>query len=738
MATSARALSLSRLRRPWTPSPGPTGWMPVWSVPAAMRAVRTTLVMPTLFVITSQVIGNAQMATFAAFGSFATLVLAAFGGGWRDKLVAHAGLALAGSLLLTIGTLVSSSTLLAAVVSVPVAFAVFFGGVIGPNAASGAIAALLPYVLPAASPGTVSMIPDRLAGWLLASVVGTAAVLLLSPPSPGDKLKRAAAKLASELVSELEAMLRGDARPEQLEACIAAKHDLLAQFTATPYRPTGLGAADQALANAVELLEWCTSLVADSVRERSDLSDAPEDERELLEVAAGVLRDAGTLLGGGDARPDLERLEECRVRSIARLHDPDRPQSGDLREQAQISFHAHAIAVTILAIGADAVVAAGVADPEWVAEQGTRWFGASTFDPPPGRRLSDASRAAGYALRHASVRSVWFINSLRASVAIAAAVAIADLSSVQHGFWVVLGTLSVLRTNAGSTGSTALRALAGTLGGFVIGGALILAIGTNTTVLWVALPIAVFVAAYAPGTAPFAVGQAAFTVTIAVLFNLLAPVGWKVGVIRIEDVAIGCAVSVAVGILFWPRGVTSVVGDDLADAYRTGAMYLTQAVEWVSGLAAHAPNGARAAVTAGVRLDDALRGLLAEQGSKRIRKEDLWRLVGGSLRLRLTAHAVAGLPRVDGDGTGASPTVLNDRTSTLQAWYDNLAAQVDRPRGQAIATLTPPDLAPRRKAATSPRAVWLCEHLDHLADHLGELVVPATRVAEVRRRPWWR
>ncbi|MGZ6613283.1 MAG: FUSC family protein [Solirubrobacteraceae bacterium] len=701
-----------------------------------MRALRTTLVMPTLFAITSQVIGNTQMATFAAFGSFATLLLVAFGGGWRDKLIAHAGLALAGSVLLTIGTLVSSSTLLAAVVTVPVAFAVFFAGVIGPNAAAGAIAALLPYVLPAASPGTVSMIPDRLAGWLLASVVGTAAVLLLSPPSPGDKLKRAAAKLASELVSELEAMLRGDARPDQLEACIAAEHELLAQFTATPYRPTGLGAADQALANAIELLEWCTSLVADSVRERSDLSDAPEHERELLEVGAGVLRDAGTLLGGGDARPDLERLEECRVQSIGRLHDPSRQPDGDLREQAQISFHAHAIAVTILAIGADAVVAAGVADPEWVAEQGTRWFGASTFDPPPGR-LSEASQAAGYALRHASVRSVWFINSLRASVAIAAAVAIADLSSVQHGFWVVLGTLSVLRTNAGSTGSTAFRALAGTLVGFVIGGALILAIGTNTTVLWIALPIAVFVAAYAPGTAPFAVGQAAFTVTIAVLFNLLAPVGWKVGVIRIEDVAIGCAVSVAVGILFWPRGVTSVVGDDLADAYRTGALYLTQAVEWVSGFAARAPDGARAAVTAGVRLDDALRGLLAEQGSKRIRKEDLWRLVGGSLRLRLTAHAVAGLPRVEGHATGASPMVLNERTAMLQAWYDNLAAQVDRPRGQAIATLTPPEFAHRRKA-TSPRAVWLCEHLDHLADHLGELVVPATRVAEVRRRPWWR
>ena len=708
----------------------------MWSVPAALRAGRTTLVMPTLFAITSQVVGNPQMATFAAFGSFATLLLVAFGGGWRDKLIAHAGLALAGSVLLTIGTLVSSSWWLAAVVTVPVAFAVFFAGVIGPNAAAGAIAALLPYVLPAASPGTVSMIPDRLAGWLLASVVGTAAVLLLSPPSPGDKLKRAAAKLASELVSELEAMLRGDAQPQQLEACIAAKHELLSQFTSTPYRPTGLGTADQALANAVELLEWCTSLVVDSVRERSDLSGAPEDERELLAVGAQVLRDAGTLIGGGDARPDLERLEECRMQSIARLRDQP-PPDADLREVAQISFHAHAIAVTILAIGADAVVAAGVADPEWLAEQGSRWFGASTFDPPP-RRLSEASQAAGYALRHASVRSVWFINSLRASVAIAAAVAIADLSSVQHGFWVVLGTLSVLRTNAGATGSTALRALAGTAAGFVIGGALIVAIGTNTAVLWAALPVAVFVAAYSPGTAPFAVGQAAFTVTIAVLFNLLAPVGWRVGVVRIEDVALGCAVSVAVGILFWPRGVASVVGDDLADAYRSGAMYLTQAVEWVSGLAAQVPDGATSAVTAGVRLDDALRGLLAEQGTKHVRKEDLWRLVGGSLRLRLTAHAVAGLPHLDAAGTDASRAVLIERTAMLQAWYDNLAAHVDRPRGRAAATLTAPELDHDHNPGGSTQAIWLREHLDHLADHLGELVEPAGKVAAVRRRPWWR
>ena len=173
--------------------------------------------------------------------------------------------------------------------------------------------------------------------------------------------------------------------------------------------------------------------------------------------------------------------------------------------------------------------------------------------------------------------------SLRGALALAAAVLVADLTGVQHGFWVALGTLSVLRTSAASTGATAFRALAGTAAGFVIGSVVVVAMGSDTTVLWVMLPVAVCAAAYCPGTAPFVAGQAAFTVLVAVLFNLIVPAGWKVGVVRIEDVALGCAVSVVIGVLLWPRGVIRVVGDDLADALRQGSSYLSESMDWILG-----------------------------------------------------------------------------------------------------------------------------------------------------------
>jgi len=733
---AARGVPVPWLKRRWTVRDGATPWIPIWSTAAALRAVRATIVVSGLFAFTDKVIGNLQMATFAAFGGFATLVLASFAGTRRDKLVAHAALAVTGSVLLTIGTAVASSTLLAAIVTLPVVFVVFFAGVAGPNAASGVTGALLAYVLPAASPGTISMIPDRLAGWWLASLAGTAAVMVLSPRTRGDKLHAATSKLAEITAEEIDAALTGGASEAHLQAAIAAKHDLMRQFTATPYRPTGLGAPDQAFADAVELLEWCSGLVADTVRERSDLRDASPAERELFAAAAAVLRDVAALFAGRDARPDLEGLERSRTQSLVLLAQLA-PERAGFTEYAQLSFHAGTIAVAVLSIGANAQVASRFADPDSVGADRRRFYGAPQAASLVTRRLSSV---ASTALQNASVRSVWFINSVRGAVALAVAVAVADLSSVQHGFWVVLGTLSVLRTNAASTGSTAVRALIGTAIGFVIGGALLVAIGSDSTILWVALPLAVFVAAYTPGTAPFAIGQAAFTVTVAVLFNLLAPVGWKVGVLRIEDVALGCAVSIAVGALLWPRGLTAVVGDDLADAFRSGAAYLKQAVEWTSGLSAAEPDGAGATIAAASRLDDALRGFLAEQGSKHMQARELWRLVGGSLRLRLTARSIAELPR-DPAGIGAARDALRRRTKTLAAWYDGLAELVGKPHSPTVVPLEAPVFGPEDVVDPSSRShygIWLCEHLDHLSENLVDLLAPAARIAEVRRRPWWR
>jgi uncharacterized membrane protein YccC len=58
---------------------------------------------------------------------------------------------------------------------------------------------------------------------------------------------------------------------------------------------------------------------------------------------------------------------------------------------------------------------------------------------------------------HVERHSVWLHNSVRGAIALALAVLVAELTGVQHSFWVVLGTLSVLRSSAFSTGQNVLR-----------------------------------------------------------------------------------------------------------------------------------------------------------------------------------------------------------------------------------------------------------------------------------------
>lgn len=199
--------------------------------------------------------------------------------------------------------------------------------------------------------------------------------------------------------------------------------------------------------------------------------------------------------------------------------------------------------------------------------------------------------------------------------------------------------------------------------GIVIGGLLVYAIGTDETVLWVALPPAVLLAAYAPRAISFAAGQAGFTIVL-IIFNLIAPGGWMVGLVRVEDVAIGCAISLAVGVLFWPRGAEKLLRESLGAAYVRSADYVASAAQQFIGAAGTRPTesalaSAKAAARgAAHRLDDADRQYLTERGAHPANVDSVGTLVAGATRLRLAAYSLSTLtpaPAMDRASTPAPP-----------------------------------------------------------------------------------
>jgi hypothetical protein len=128
------------------------------------RAGRAAIVMPAMFALGDKVLANPAIATFAAFGSFALLLLVDFPGRIVDRLQSQLLLCVSGAALITLATVASQTSWSAALAMAAVAFGVLFAGVVSSVLAGAGPALLLAFVLPVATRAPLGQIPDRLAG----------------------------------------------------------------------------------------------------------------------------------------------------------------------------------------------------------------------------------------------------------------------------------------------------------------------------------------------------------------------------------------------------------------------------------------------------------------------------------------------------------------------------------------------------------------------------------------------
>jgi uncharacterized membrane protein YccC len=640
-------------------------------------AARAAIVMPAVFAFADQVIGQPQTALFAAFGSFAMLVLASFSGPPRSRFTAYLSLGVSGVALVALGTACSGNAWLAAAAMAVVGFLILFSGVINGYFAAGGTAAVLVFVLSVAVPAPVSAIGPRLAGWGLAAGVGLLAVMLIWPPRERATLRADTARCCLGMASVADSLCGdGPAEAASLAAAGESIRALRGRLTATPHRPTGPTRPTAALAGMIDELGWLYQSLEVMAR-------SPEGELCVAENTAAI-RAVATVLracaGELDGRPDLsdrdragkqpaqrlERARETAAQMLARrvAEQPRIPDEQALQAQVDRGFRVYTISYTARQIAgyaraaspqpdgppiegvpgpAELAAAARVPVPEPGPDPLTGVLPASSRWPSWMRSLLDT--VEGFTTTHADYRSIWFRNSVRGAVGLAIAVFIAQKSGLQHSFWVVLGTLSVLRSNALGTGRSVISALAGTAVGIVIGAAILIPLKGDDTVLWAILPVAVLLGAYAPRVISFAAGQAAFTVVVLVLFNIIQPTGWKVGILRIEDVAVGFAISLGVGLVFWPRGAAALLRQNLAAAYSRTSDYVAAMVEQLSGLDGGAnPDRAELAATTAVhRLDDSFTQYLAERSAQQVDPERVSRMVGGVAKVLRAGQSLAAL-----------------------------------------------------------------------------------------------
>jgi uncharacterized membrane protein YccC len=713
-------------------------------------AARAAIVMPAVFAVADKVIQDPQTALFAAFGSFAMLVFVDFTGPLRSRFVGYVALGFVGTANIVVGTLCSRNAWLAAAAMAVVGFVILFAGVINGYFAAAGTAAILTFVLPVTIAAPMSTVPARLEGWALAAGAGILAHMLLWPGRPRAALRGDAARACRALADLADPDLPSD---QSAAAACEAVADLRGRFLATPHRPTGPTGPTAALASLVDELDWLLSFL---VPRPDSLKLCRDENSEAMAATVSVLRAAAARLDGREEQPDLQRLDEAReavaqalVRRIREL--PRVPDEDTLLAALDPAFRVRASSYSARQVAGYALLASGAATP-----------GFDDLDVAGSDHVAQPARAAiqateQLAVEHAAVRSVWFQNSVRGAAGLAVAVFVAQQAGLQHAFWVVLGTLSVLRSNALTTGWSILSALGGTAVGLLVGAGLVIAIGTHELVLWVVLPLAVLLASYAPRAISFAAGQAGFTVVLFVLFNLIQPTGWTVGLVRIEDVAIGFGISLGVGLLFWPRGADHVLRDNLASAYARSADYVVATAHQlvVGREAARSDDQAQLAAQAVHRLDDAFRQHLAERSAQKMNIERVGTLVAGAARVRRTAQSLSALGYMtNGDAhlTRCGEN-LDTEANAVRSWYLTLGDALVHNRTVPPSPIRDGDARRRLlecvheavaggdKGNIRPALVllWAGQHLDnlwrlesHLARHVSASGPPAERSSGFR------
>lgn len=608
---------------------------------ALRRAVRAAIMVPFTAGFAFVVVGGMVVPLYALLGAFWLLVVTEFPGNRQQRAVAYLGLAVNGFVLITAGTLVAPVAWLAVTLTFLLGVAVVLAGMLSATMSAGQRATLLFYIWPVCTPG--GPVQERLLGWAIALALCVPAALFLLPPRQYGELRRRAAKVCATLADRIDGVGSAAAVSEAMDA-------LRTNFLAANFRPVGLSAGSRALVRLVDFLELAVHLVN---------NDAGSTLGPVQAPAVDVLRCCARLLDASQSgqfaanRAALDRaLPELRSHARGAYRDHvvlilDAPDDAAAAAIGERLLTCRVVAATVSLTGR-VMAAAATADarPVWARALGLQL-------PPTGfaDRLSPET-VAGTAIvtSFLTTRSVAAHNGLRMGVGLALAVAVTHLQLLDRGFWVVVGTMLVLSSSALCTRTRVVQAVVGTALGIILGGLLLGAVGAEPVVLWLLMPVTVFGATYLPRFVSLTAVQAMGALNLLIILGLTIPTGWRIGLVRVEDVAVGAAVGMGVSLLLWPRGATAAVSALIDAARDVNVRYLQAAVQRVTHARPEGPDEADDAYLAALshdavvgsrRVDDAVRHYLSETGNGANLRSPVVRAANRATWVRLTADIIA-------------------------------------------------------------------------------------------------
>ena len=725
---------------------------------ALRRAARAALIIPLAFAFGLFVLHEAQNIIFIVFGCFALLVISDFGGLRVRRARAYLTATLIGAVLVAIGTLVSPIPWLAAAMMFVVALAVSFTRIFGGYFSAAQNGLLLSFVIAVSLPASASSIPARVAGWTLAGVISTLAGIFLWPRFERVTLYKHAAKACGSVARLVEGFRWGGAGEDLGSLIETARRTAQAtqqEYVASARRPAAPRRRDRAFAELLTEVQRIIDIIERPFQQprRVDRPCIAEGD-QLAAAVVAALRASSDVLTGGPP-PNVRTVEDARLRHRQAL---DRWAENALRsgqpaeavlDGLDVDHTLRVVGYIAIALATNAIIAVD-GQPDSAIEL-----------PASSPRFQGTRGAIARALRtigtHMAPTSTVLQGSLRVTIGLGLAVLVARSLDISHAFWVVLGTLQVLRSTALGTGRSTVQAVAGNAVGVVIGGSFAVLAGNHPVAMWAALPIVVFGAAYAATAVGFMASQAAFTITLVVLFNLLSPAGWQIGLVRIEDLLVGAAISVVVGLLLWPRGARPEFAKAIAHFYRATVGYVDQGLNAVLGYKApgHIDPARRAAIEARDRAGVAFDAFVNEHAETPLEPQHAGSLLAGGNHGILAGdilHFIAGRMNYQAttcaDGAGEVKAQSRIVLADFLHMAKRLSLSVDDDgshEGVSVEALRRAALTCLRRWRNDDQigrgalaVVMASEWVQNLARLDADLQQPVGAAVEAARIPWWR
>ncbi len=630
------------------------------------RSIRVAIFLPLSFAVTAYVLKMPAGIDFAVYGTFFFLASSDFLAVPRTRALAYLITGSAGLVAIVMGSLAAQSALVGVVATFIVSFILLLCGVLRGFLAAATLTVLLPFVIAVSAGPALADLPQYLVGYLVAISFSTFAAMLIWPAHPVVRLREGLAEALSSASALIRTMwssaegrgVRRSSSDADLNARVAefqrTNRQLRERYEGNPVRPGGLTRRERALTRMVGELDRLRMLLR---YRAANLPGTSPQDGVVADATADVLQDCARAIVGEARPPAVSQIEHVRA---AYWEEMERSidDSGDRRNtRVIIESVEEGFSVRIASVYA-----------ELLLRDTRQVMGASPEKTPftfSGLNFVPEHLPAWEMLRaQLTIHSPWFRNAARGALSMSIAVAIVSLFPIQNGFWVVLGAVAALRSDALGTARTAFGTAVGVTAGFVVGAGALVVIGDRPIVLWILVPILVFLACYTSGAVSLIIGQASFTVFVIIFYSIFLGPEIETGVVRVSDIVLGVVVSLVASALLWPRGIIANIQEMLSIALERATEYLVHSYRGVGRARTpesdvHVAHLRLSAHDATARAEEAF-DLAIVQAGRGIDAAALWSSV-----LRATTEVVAAGDLVDVVNEGGKLDVVHPETADL-------------------------------------------------------------------------